>query len=124
MSTHCISGKREKRFRVPITFYDCSAAALGFEVETQQSDVVLSSESTRTTSAPLPFLNSDPTMRLLRLAHASRPYREMQGEFRAILEDTAMNTDPMSRRDAICRLALFPLITWNLSPRFVNLSHA
>jgi len=105
--------------------YGCSAEALGFEVEMlQPSGVVLSSESTRTTSEPLPFFNSDPTMRLLRLARVSRPYREMQCEFRAILEDTAMNTDPMSRRDAICRLALFPLITWNLSPLFVNLSHA
>ncbi|HZO72732.1 MAG TPA: helix-turn-helix transcriptional regulator [Ktedonobacteraceae bacterium] len=104
--------------------YGCSAEALGLEVEMQQSSAVLSPESTRTTSDLLPFFNSDPTMRLLRLARTSRPYREMQCEFNAILEDTAMNTDPMSRRDAICRLALFPLVAWNLSPRFVNASHA
>src|SRR5437660_608108 len=104
--------------------YGCSAEALGLEGEMQQSSAVLSPESTGITSDPLPFLNSDPTMRLLRLARASRPYREMRREFNAILEDTAMHTDPMSRRDAICRLALFPLVTWNLSPRFVNCSHA
>jgi len=104
--------------------YDCSAEALGLEVEMQQSRAVLSPKATRRVSEPVAFLTSDPTMRLLQLARTSRSYREMQREFNAILEDTAMNTDPMSRRDAICRLALFPLVTWKLSPHFVNSSHA
>lgn len=103
--------------------YECSAEALGLEVEMQNRSATLS-QPVKMSSDSLPFLNSDTTMRLLRLARTFRSYREVQCEFNAILEDTAMNSDPISRRDAICRLALFPIVTWNLSPRFVNFSHA
>lgn len=103
--------------------YECSAESLGFgEMQMQKRSTALPTEATRPTSDILPFLNDDPSMRLFRLARSSLSYRVMQCEFDTILEDTTMH-DPISRRDAIGRLALFPVVAWNLSPRFVNFSH-
>jgi transcriptional regulator with XRE-family HTH domain/tetratricopeptide (TPR) repeat protein len=59
------------------------------------------------------FVSDDLTMKLLSLAFLPhRSYQDVQKHLVSILEGDTMNDDPMSRRNALRRLATLPLITF------------
>ena len=92
--------------------FDCSEVELGLRRDL--SPVHAPSEQTATDEAHL-FLASDPTMRLLSLAFLPLNYHQIQWEVIKLLEEQSMQKDPMTRREALRRLATLPIVTLHLN---------
>lgn len=107
--------------------YETTATALGLAQHPQepiaQDDLAISPMVEEAHA----FLNSDLTMRLLTLAFTHyRNLRELQDTLATIIEEHTMQTsdnDHISRRNALCRLALLPLLTLKLNNSQPVLSH-
>jgi transcriptional regulator with XRE-family HTH domain len=97
------------------TVYGCTEAELGL----QDASFLLVPSSPApeldSTDVSQSFLVSDPTMRLLSLAFLPLHCHQRQWEVIKLLEDQSMNIDPMSRREALRRLATLPLLTLHLN---------
>ena len=93
--------------------YGCSEEELGLPISSSQ--VPLSPPALDLTDAAQSFLASDPTMRLLSLAFSPLDTHTMQWEVIKLLEGYPMNTDALTRREALRRLATLPIITLHLN---------
>lgn len=96
------------------TVYECSEEELGLQYSSP-FQVPLPPASPDMTDVVQSFLASDPTMRLLSLASSPLSCHQIQCAAIKLLEEQSMNTDPMNRREALRRLATFPLLTLHLN---------
>jgi transcriptional regulator with XRE-family HTH domain len=94
--------------------YECSEEELGLP-NTTSSQVSFSPPALERTTVAQSFLVSDPTMRLLSLAFSPLDTHMMQWEVIKLLEGYPMNTDALTRREALRRLATLPMITLHLN---------
>ena len=94
--------------------YECSEEELGLPC-IPSSSVPLSPPASELMTVAQSFLASDPTMRLLSLAFSPLDTHTMQREVIKLLEGYPMNTDALTRREALRRLATLPMIALHLN---------
>ncbi len=97
------------------TVYGCSEEELGLQCINPSQVPPSPPPLPDMTDAAQSFLASDPTMRLLSLAFSPFSCHQRQWEVIKLLEEQSMNIDPMSRREALRRLATLPLLTLHLN---------
>lgn len=105
--------------------YECSEAELGLQDEMMNAlDASAQPQPSAVTGEVQSFLASDPTMCLLTLALSPLDTQSMPHEVIRLLEEQIMHIDPMTRREALRRLATLPIVSLHLNAFTPTFTHA
>jgi len=103
--------------------YGCSEGELGLLHEMSTVEVPVAPPLFDITNESQSFLANDLTMRLLPLAFVPLSYQNTQREVTKLLEEHTMNSDPITRREAVRRLATLPIAMLKLNALTPTLGH-